>query len=78
MHAVGPELLTHIYRKRVAGLNIHGFSPLKFSWKSFCDALASSAYYLTIAKYTQEPFCNAVKNHKNCKSLAQQIVPHSW
>ena len=36
------------YRKwgRFAGLNIHSFSHMKFSWKYFSSALASSVYYL--------------------------------
>ena len=38
-------------------------------------ALASSVYYLTIAKYLQENFCGALKNHK---SLAQRIFSCLW
>ena len=38
--------------------------------------LASSAYYLTITKYSWENFHDTLKNHENCKSLAQRIFPH--
>ena len=39
-------------------------SPKKFSWRYLCGALASSDYYLTIAKYSQENFHSTQpKNH---------------
>ena len=44
---------------------------MKFFMGIFCGALASSAYYLTIAKYSRENFRSTLKNHKNCESLAQ-------
>ena len=63
--------------ERFAGLNIRGLSPMKafvgiLLWEYFCGALASSVYYLIIAKYSQENFRNTLKN---CKSLARQIFP---
>ena len=57
--------------ERFAGLNILGFSPMKVLWEYFCSALASSVYYLTIAKNSWENFCGTVKNRENCESLAQ-------
>ena len=53
-----------INMERFAGLNIRGFI---FSWKYFCDALASSIYYLTIAKYSRENFHNTLKTTKTVK-----------
>ena len=61
-----------------AGLNIHSFSPMKFSREYFCGALASSVYYSTIAKYSQKNFRGTFKNHENHKRLAQQIFPYIW
>ena len=46
------------------------------SQEYFCSTLASSVYYLTIAKYIQENFCSTLKSHKNCESLAQRIFLH--
>ena len=57
--------------ERFAGLYIYGFSSMKFSWKYFCGALASSIYYLTRAKYSWENFRSTLKNHENHESLAQ-------
>ena len=53
--------------ERFTGLNIRSFSPVKFSRKYFCDALASSVYYLTIAKYSQENFHSTLKTAKTVK-----------
>ena len=41
--------------ERFAGLNIHSFSPMKFftGILEFVATLASSVYYLTIAKYSR-------------------------
>ena len=50
--------------KRFAGLNICGFSPMKFLWKCFHSALATSVHYLCIAK-------NKFKNYEIHESLAQ-------
>ena len=36
--------------ERFAGLNIHGFSPMKFSQKHFHRALGRSGYYLVKLK----------------------------
>ena len=61
--------------ERFAGLNIHNFSPMKFSWEYFCNVLASNVYYLTIAKYSWENFHGTLKNRKNHECLAQRIFP---
>ena len=60
---------------RFAGLNIHSFTPMKFSGEYFCSALASSVYYLTIAQYSWENFRGTLKNCENGGSLAQWIFP---
>ena len=60
---------------KISGLNIRGFSPIKFLRKYFRGALATSVYYLPIAKNSQKNFRGTLKNHKNRKSLAQQIFP---
>ena len=57
---------------RFTGLNICSFSPMKFLREDFCGPLASSVYYLTIAKYSQKNFRGTLKN---CESLAQQNFP---
>ena len=54
--------------ERFAGLSIRDFSPMRFSREYFHGALASSVYYLTKAKYSQENFRGILKN---CGSLAQ-------
>ena len=59
--------------ERFAGLNIRGFSLMKFFTGIFHGALVSSVYYLTITKYSQENFHGTLKNHENHESLAQQI-----
>ena len=59
--------------ERFAGLNIHGFSPMKFLRKYFCGALATSVHYLPIAKNSRENFRSKLKNRK---SLAQRLFPH--
>ena len=64
--------------ERFAGLNICGFSPMKFSQEYFCGALASSVYYLTIAKYSWKNFCGTLKKCENHKRLAQQTFPRLW
>ena len=38
-----------------------------------CGALASSVYYLTIAKYSRENFHGTLTNRENHESLAHQI-----
>ena len=38
-------------------------------------ALASSVYYLTIAKYSWKIFRGTLKSRENHKSLTQQIFP---
>ena len=47
-------------------------SARSFSQEYFHGALASSIYYLTIAKYSRENFHSTLENRK---SLAQQIFP---
>ena len=47
-------------------------STRSFSQEYFHGALASSVYYLTIAKYSWENFHSTLENHE---SLAQQIFP---
>ena len=59
--------------KRFAGLNIRDFSPMKFLQKYFRGTLATSVYYLPIAKNSREKFGGTLKNRE---SLAQRIVPH--
>ena len=65
-----------INMERLTGVNIYGFNRMKFSQEYFCCVLASSAYYLTIAKYLWENFCSTLKNHENHESLAQRVFPH--
>ena len=60
--------LITVNEERFAGLNIHDFSPMKFSREYFHGALASSVYYLTKAKYSRKNFRGTLKN---CGSLAQ-------
>ena len=72
-----PDELRHalqytVNEERFAGPNIHGFSPMNFFMEILCDALASSVYYFTIAKYSQEKFHSTLKY---CKGLAQRIFP---
>ena len=55
--------------ERFAWLNIR---PVKFLRDYFRGALVSSAYYLTIAKFSQENLRDALKNREN---LAHQIFP---
>ena len=61
--------------ERFTGFNIHSFNPMKFLQEYFCGALASSAYYLTIAKYSWVNFHGTLTNCENNESLAQQIFP---
>ena len=58
--------------ERFTGLNIHSFS---FSQKYFRSALATSVYYLRIAKNSWENIRSTLKNRE---SLAQRIFPHLW
>ena len=60
---------------RLTGLNIYDFNPMKFSQEYFCCVLASSVYYLTIAKYLRQTFRSTLKNHKNHERLAQWVFP---
>ena len=46
---------------------------MKFSWKYFHGALATSTYYLPKAKNSWENFRGKLKNCENCKSLTQRI-----
>ena len=46
-----------------------------FLWKYFHSALATSVYYLPIAKNSWENFRGTLKNRESCKSLAQRIFP---
>ena len=62
--------------ERFTGLNIHGFSPMKFFLrKYFRGALATSVHYLPKAKNSRENFHGKLTNHENSKSLAQRIFP---
>ena len=47
------------------------FQPYEDFHRNICCSLASSIYYLTIAKYPQENFRGTLKNHENHGSLAQ-------
>ena len=74
-----PDELRHalqytVNEERFTGPNIHGFSPIDFFMEILCDALASSVYYFTIAKYSQKKFRGTL-NYKYCKGLAQWIFP---
>ena len=45
---------------------------MKFFVEYFCGALATSVYYLPVAKNSWENFCGTLKNRE---SSAQQIFP---
>ena len=61
--------------ERFAGLNIQ-FQPYRsFLREYFCCALASSVYYLTIAKYPWENFHSTLKIHE---ILPHRIFPRLW
>ena len=63
--------------ERLTGLNIIlWFQPYEVSQEYFCCVLASSVYYLTIAKHLWENFCSTLKDHENHESLAQWVFPH--
>ena len=54
-------------------------TPLKFSQKYFCIALARNVYFSIIKErhlYSWKNFCGTLENYENHKSLAQQIF--SW
>ena len=51
--------------ERFAGLNIRGFSPMKFFTGIFSRCLGQRFYYLTIVKYSWENFHGTLKNHEN-------------
>ena len=61
--------------ERFAGLNIHGFNPMKFFAEIISCALATSVYYLPIVKNSRENFHGTLKNCENRESLAQRIFP---
>ena len=62
--------------ERFTGLNIRGFSPIKFFTRIiFHDVLTSCDYCLTIAKYSWENLHGTLKNYENHESLAQGIFP---
>ena len=67
------ELYNTANVERFAVLNIHSFRLMKFWREYFHSALTSSAYYLTIVKYSQETFSSTLEN---CESLAQWIFLH--
>ena len=51
------QVLHTVNVERFAGLNIHGFSSMKFSWKYFHGALATSVYclsYTTLNKLNKQ------------------------
>ena len=57
-----------------AGLNIHGFSPMKFFMEIISQCIGHHCLLFTyIAKNSQENFHGTLKNHE---SLAQQIFLH--
>ena len=60
--------------QRFAGLNIRSFSPIRFSRKYFCGALASSVYCLTTAKHSLENFGGALKNMKTTKVYCSESI----
>ena len=49
---------------------------MKFLWKYFRDALATSVHYLPKANNSRENVHSKFKNHENRESLAQRIFPH--
>ena len=61
--------------ERVAGLNIRGFSPMKFSRKYFRGALATSVHYLPIAKSSWENFYGKHKTAKTRKFSPANLSP---
>ena len=58
------QVLHTVNVERFAGLNIHGFSPMKFLWKYFHGALATSVYCLSIAKIHGKTFAVLSKTAK--------------
>ena len=62
---------TNVNVERFVGLNICGFSPMKFSWKYFCSALDTSVHYLPIAKISWGNFCGKLKNREKHECLAK-------
>ena len=57
--------MTTINGERFTGINIRSSSPMNFFMGTLLWCLASSVYYLTIAKYLQENFCGTLKNCEN-------------
>ena len=52
-------------------------NPLKFSWKYFRVALATSAIKEKDL-YSRKNFHGTLENCENCKCLAHQIFPRLW
>ena len=67
--------LATIDMERFAGLNIRGFSFMKFFVKILSRCIGHQCYYLPIAKNSWENICG---NHEYSESLAQRIFPHLW
>ena len=50
--------------ERFAGLNIHGFGPIRFFTEIFLQCLGQQCL---LFKYSWENFCGTLKNHKTVK-----------
>ena len=73
MHALAQNISYIINVERFTGLNIRGFSLMKFLQKYFHGASTTSVYYLTITKYSWKNSLGTLKNHEYRKGLAQWI-----
>ena len=61
--------------EKFAGLNIRGFSAIKFFTEIISRCIGHQCLFVPIAKNLQENFHGTLKNCKNYESLAQQIFP---
>ena len=69
-----PYMIYTVNMERFAGLNIHGFSPMKVFAAILLWCLGQQCvYYLTIVKYSWEQVLL-----KTVKVLAQRIFQHLW
>ena len=77
MHSYCILLTITVNGEKVAGLNIHVFSPMKFFAEILSRCIGHQCSLLTYckAKNSRENFCGKLKNHENSESLAQRIFP---
>ena len=63
--------------ERFAGLNIHGFHPMKFFTEILLQCLGQQCLllYVIIAKYSREYFCGTLKNYENRESYPSESFP---